>query len=162
LEKLSFSQNAWRWLWISVIIVVIDQLTKFAAVVTLTLNQPVKILPFLNITLMRNTGAAFSFLATHDWSSWLFGIFAVVISVCILVWLKRLPKNRIWLAVALTLILGGAIGNLIDRIHLGFVIDFIQLHYQNRFYWPAFNIADSAITVGAVMVALEVLFSKHH
>ncbi len=155
--------NALHWLWISVLVIIADQITKFFAVYYLPFSQPLMIFPFFNLMLLYNTGAAFSMLGhAGEWASWLFAGLAVLISILILLWLHRTPKANAWLGVALTLILGGAIGNLIDRISHGFVIDFIQLHLQ-QYYWPAFNIADSAICVGAVMVAIEVLFrhKKH-
>lgn len=150
-----------HWLWVSVLIIAFDQITKFLATTMLLFNQPVEILPIFNLTLMRNTGAAWSFLAEHNWAPWLFGGFAVIISIVILMWLSKLPRNNYWLGITLALILGGAVGNLIDRVHYGFVIDFIQVHYNN-WYFPAFNVADSAITVGAIMLALEMLFKKQN
>lgn len=159
MQKLSYKENAIRWVWLAILIVILDQVTKFIAVVSLTLNQPAPVLPFFNLTLMRNTGAAFSFMAQHPGSGILFSVLAIVISVFIILWLLRLPKNKTWLAIALALILGGAIGNLIDRAHNGFVIDFIQLYYH-QWYWPAFNIADSAITIGAIMLAIETFFGR--
>lgn len=150
--------NALSWVWISVLIIIVDQVTKFFAVYYLPFSKPLTVLPFFNLMLLYNTGAAFSMLGhAGEWASWLFAGLAVIISIVILSWLYRTPKANAFLGAALALILGGAIGNLIDRISHGFVIDFIQLHL-NQFYWPAFNIADSAICVGAVMVAIEILF----
>lgn len=161
-SKINLSQSALRWCWISVLIIILDQVTKFLAVALLPFDRAVPVLPFFNLALAHNMGAAFSLLGqAGGWTAWLFGGFAVVISVLIIIWLRRINKSQRWLAVALTLILGGALGNLIDRIHYGFVIDFIQLYYKN-WYWPAFNVADSAICVGAVMLAIEMLFSKSH
>jgi signal peptidase II len=126
----------------------------------LSFSEFVPVLPFLNLTLLHNTGAAFSFLGhSGQLGSLVFGGFAIVISVIIIIWLLRIPKNKYWLSVSLALILGGALGNLIDRIHHGYVIDFIYFYYHD-WYWPAFNIADSAICIGAIMLGVEVLFSK--
>lgn len=104
---------------------------------------------------------SFSFLADGaGWQRWLFALIAIVVSAVLVVWLKRLVRDDTWLAVALALVLGGALGNLYDRIVLGHVIDFILIHWQNRWYFPAFNVADSAITVGAIMLALDMFKSK--
>jgi signal peptidase II len=115
---------------------------------------------FFSWTLAYNSGAAFSFLAdSSGWQRWLFALIAVVVSTVLLVWLKRLGRNDTWLAIALALILGGALGNLYDRIAYGHVIDFILVHWEHRLF-PAFNVADSAICVGAVMLALDMFKSK--
>ncbi len=112
-------------------------------------------------TLAYNTGAAFSFLAGQSgWQRWLFALIAIVVSVVLVVWLKRLKPNETWLAIALALVLGGALGNLVDRVLFGHVIDFILVHWQNRWYFPAFNLADSAITVGAIMLVIDMFTSK--
>jgi len=115
----------------------------------------------LSWTLAYNTGAAFSFLAdSGGWQRWLFTLIAVVVSVVLVVWLKRLGRGDTWLAIALALVLGGAVGNLFDRVVLGHVVDFILVHWQDRWRFPAFNLADSAITVGAIMLALDMFKSK--
>jgi signal peptidase II len=115
------------------------------------------VLPILDITRMHNVGAAFSFLATASgWQRWLFISLAVIVSIGIVVWLYRMPRSHGLLACGLALVLGGAIGNVIDRIRLGAVIDFIHFHWD-RAYFPAFNIADSAITVGAACLILDAL-----
>jgi len=145
------------WLWLTVLAVVLDQVTKVAAENLLTYAQPVYILPVLDFTLLYNPGAAFSFLADQEgWQRWFFTAISAGVSLMLLVWLSKLPKGSIWLPVALTLILGGAVGNLIDRVLYGHVVDFISVHWNNS-YFPAFNIADSAITLGAIMMALDVL-----
>ena len=149
--------SRWCW-WLSGSVVVLDQVTKFLAETLLTFHQPVPVLSWFNLLLTYNTGAAFSFLAdAGGWQRWFFLGLGLLISIGLIVWLRRLQPTEKWLAVALALILGGAIGNLIDRAWLGQVIDFIQLYYQ-RWYWPAFNIADSAITVGAVLLVLDSLW----
>ena len=115
-----------------------------------------RILPVLDITCMHNVGAAFSFLASASgWQRWVFIALAVVVSIGITIWLLRLPRGtHALLAAGLALVLGGAIGNVIDRIRLGYVIDFIHFHWD-RAYFPAFNVADSAITVGAACLLLD-------
>lgn len=149
-----------KWLWVSLVVIVLDQATKFLASGMLILHDPVALLPFFNLTLMHNTGAAFSFLAgASGWQRWFFTVLAVIVSIVLVVWLRRLQPQEKWMAAALALVLGGAVGNLIDRLMYGYVVDFIQLYYKD-WYYPAFNIADSAITVGAVMLVIDTLRSK--
>ena len=148
----------WYW-WLSGSVIVLDQVTKFLAETLLTFHQPVPVLPSFNLLLTYNTGAAFSFLAgAGGWQRWFFLGLGLLVSIGLIVWLRRLKPTETRLATALALILGGAIGNLIDRAWLGQVIDFIQLYYQH-WYWPAFNLADSAITVGAALLVLDSLWS---
>lgn len=145
------------WLWLSLLAVVLDQATKQVAEYALIYAQPVPILPVLNFTLLYNPGAAFSFLADQSgWQRWFFTALSAGVSVMLVVWLTRLPKGQVWLPIALTLILGGAVGNLIDRAIYGHVIDFISVHWNQK-YFPAFNIADSAITLGAIMMVIDML-----
>ena len=144
-----------KWIWLAVVVVIFDQLTKYIASTSLELLQPVAVVPMFNWTLMHNPGAAFSFLASEDgWQRWFFAIIAVVVSAVIVLWIKRLQQHEKWQAVALALILGGAIGNVIDRIWLGYVVDFIDVYYEHM-HWPAFNIADSAITIGVVLIIID-------
>ena len=150
------------WLVLSVLVLVIDQVSKAHFEGALQMYQQIVVIPdYFSWTLAYNTGAAFSFLADGGgWQRWLFALIAVVVSAVLVVWLKRLGREDTWLAIALALVLGGALGNLYDRIALGHVIDFILVHWQNRWYFPAFNFADSAITVGAIMLALDMFKSK--
>jgi signal peptidase II len=150
------------WLVLSLLILVIDQVSKAHFEGSLEMFQQIVVIPdYFSWTLAYNTGAAFSFLADGGgWQRWLFALIAVVVSTVLVVWLKRLGRDDTWLAIALALVLGGALGNLYDRIALGHVIDFILVHWQNRWYFPAFNLADSAICVGAVMLALDMFKSK--
>lgn len=146
-----------KWIWLAVVVVILDQLTKYIASNSLVMFQPVAVMPMFNWTLMHNTGAAFSFLAdAGGWQRWFFAVIAVVVSVVIVLWIKRLEQHEKWQAIALALILGGALGNVIDRIWLGYVVDFIQVYYQ-QWYWPAFNIADSAIFIGVVMIIIDTI-----
>ncbi len=149
------------WLWVSVLVIAIDQATKHWFEANFSLYQKVEVIPdYFAWTLAYNTGAAFSFLADHDgWQRWFFAAIATAVSVVLVIWMKRLKASETWLAVALALVLGGALGNLYDRMVLGHVVDFILVHWQSRWYFPAFNIADSAITVGAVMLALDMFKS---
>jgi signal peptidase II len=137
-----------KWIWLAVVVVILDQLTKYIASTSLEMLQPVAVMPMFNWTLMHNTGAAFSFLAdAGGWQRWFFAIIALVVSIVIVLWIKRLEQHEKWQAIALALILGGAIGNVIDRIWLGYVVDFIQVYYQ--------HIADSAIFVGVAMIIID-------
>ncbi|MEQ8290336.1 MAG: signal peptidase II [Gammaproteobacteria bacterium] len=150
-----------KWLGISALIIILDQLTKWLAVQSLTLYQAVPVFPGFNLTLMHNTGAAFSFLSdAGGWQRWFFIVLAIGISIFIVFWLKSLDADKRWLPVALAFVLGGAIGNVIDRIYLGYVVDFIEVYYS-KYYWPAFNIADSAIFIGAIMLIIDAIWLNH-
>ena len=150
-----------KWLLLSAIVVALDLWTKALASEYLAMYQPLPVFAGFNLTLMHNEGAAFSFLSTAGgWQRWFLSVIAAVVSVVIVVWLVRLKPRQHWLALALALILGGALGNLWDRLTLGYVVDFIQVYYR-EWYWPAFNIADSAIFVGAVILVLDSLFGRH-
>ena len=149
--------RAAAWLLLSALIVLADQLSKGYIAQNFGEFEFIAVLPILDITRMHNVGAAFSFLATASgWQRWLFISLAVIVSIGIVVWLYRMPRSQGLLACGLALVLGGAIGNVIDRIRLGAVIDFIHFHWD-RAYFPAFNIADSAITVGAACLILDAL-----
>ncbi len=131
-----------------------DQITKLLALELLQPYTPVALLPVFNLTLAFNPGAAFSFLATADgWQRWLLSAVALAVSGYLVFWLRGLPANDRLQAIGLGLILGGAIGNLIDRLRLGEVIDFLDLHYAG-WHWPAFNLADSGITIGVLLVLI--------
>lgn len=148
-------KGALWWLWLSLIIILLDQVTKFLANTFLSFGVPVPIFPSFNFTLLHNTGAAFSLLAhAGGWQRWFLTLLAIIVSGIITFWLSQLKTSQYWLACALALILGGAIGNVVDRILYGYVIDFIDIYYQS-WHWPAFNVADSAISVGAVMLAID-------
>jgi len=143
------------WLGLAAVLVLLDYWTKHLATQNLTLYRPVPITSWLNLTLAHNEGAAFSLWADQGgWQRWFFSVVAVGISVVLLVWLWRLPDRSRLLPVAISLVLGGAIGNLIDRIRFGYVVDFIDLHYQGE-RWPAFNLADSVIVLGVILLLIE-------
>ena len=149
-----------KWLSISVLVILLDQITKYIANTGLVYAEAVPVVPSCNLTLLYNRGAAFSFLSdAAGWQRWFFVAISLGASVLLIVWLRKLKPQQWVLAVALSLVLGGAVGNLIDRLWLGYVIDFIQLYYKG-FYWPAFNVADSAISVGAVLLIWDALFAK--
>jgi signal peptidase II len=155
---------AWRgreavWWAVAAVVVIADHATKWIAGELMSSRPPVVVTPFFNFVLAHNTGAAFSFLAEGSgWQRWLFAGIAVLAAALISVLIRRHAGQRLFCA-GLALILGGAIGNLIDRLARGYVIDFLQLH-AGGWYWPAFNMADSAITVGAALVVLDSLRSK--
>ncbi|CAH0993202.1 Lipoprotein signal peptidase [Sinobacterium norvegicum] len=145
----------WFWFALAAIVIILDQYSKFLASTELAYLRPVEITSWFNLMLAHNEGAAFSFLSdAGGWQRWFFTAIAAIVSVVIAVWLFRLPAQQTWLACSLALILGGAIGNLIDRAMLGYVVDFISVHYGGR-YFPAFNIADSGICVGAAMLIID-------
>jgi signal peptidase II len=151
-----------RWLWLSVAVVVLDQLTKLAAVKFLVYHAEVNLLPFLNLTLTYNTGAAFGFLSgASGWQNIFFIAIALIAGAVIFLMLRRLAAGEHWQAVALTLILGGATGNLLDRLIYGHVVDFMDLYISSWHFWT-FNIADAAISVGAAVLILEAFFLKKH
>ena len=146
-----------KWLWLSALAVVLDQISKQIANTQLMLHNSVAIFPGFNFTLIYNQGAAFSFLSNAGgWQRWFFTTLSIVISGVLFVWLKKLDHSKHLLAASLAFILGGAIGNLIDRVIYGHVIDFIDVYYKN-YHWPAFNLADSAITLGACLLILDML-----
>ena len=143
------------WLTLAAILVLLDFWTKHLASQNLTLYRPVEITGWLNLTLAHNEGAAFSFLAgAGGWQRWFFSAVAVIISLVLMIWLWRLPNRSRLLPVAISLVLGGAIGNLIDRIRYGYVVDFIDVHYGG-WHWPAFNVADSVIVIGVILLLVE-------
>jgi signal peptidase II len=145
------------WYLLAAAVVALDQWTKALALRLLEHGEPVSVTGFFNLTLLYNRGAAFSLLSdAGGWQHWLFSGIALLVAALISVWLYRLPARARLEPLALALVLGGALGNLIDRLRFGHVVDFIQLHYR-ELYWPAFNLADSAITLGAGLLILLVL-----
>jgi len=149
------NRNAIIWLAVSAVIVVLDLWTKQIATASLELYRPVEVTSWLNMTLAHNYGAAFSFLSdAGGWQRWFFTILASIVTVVLFVWLLRLPKEEKLTGLSLGLVIGGAIGNLVDRINNGYVVDFIDV-YARGWHWPAFNIADSAITCGVVLLLID-------
>lgn len=150
-----------KWSWITMLVIIIDQITKLFADNLLQFHQPLEIIPMFNFTLMYNPGAAFSFLANAGgWQRWFFLVLTSAVSIFIFLWIRKLKSHQILQYTALALILGGAIGNLIDRAIYGHVIDFLDVYYQQH-HWPAFNIADSAISIGAVLLIFDTLKNPH-
>ncbi len=138
-----FRETGLRFLWISAIAFILDQWSKYTVIDSMSLYQSIQVLPFFNFTYVHNYGAAFSFLES-----------AVVVSVVILWWLKQSPRSQKMLPIAFSFILGGALGNVYDRLVHGYVIDFLDF-YVNNYHWPAFNIADSAIFIGAALLIID-------
>lgn len=145
------------WLGLTVVVILLDQLTKHLIVGRFELYERLEVLPFFNLTLAYNSGAAFSFLAdAGGWQRWFFTLVALVAAVLIFSWLLRLRGGERMQGAALALILAGALGNLYDRVVLGHVVDFLDF-YWGDYHFPAFNIADAAITVGAGLIILDML-----
>lgn len=143
------------WLWVTVVLLVLDQVTKYVVSTQMQLYQSIELLPVFNFTYVHNYGAAFSFLSeAGGWQRWFFSIIAISISVLLTYWLKKLPAKNLVLCGAYSLVLAGALGNLYDRLTYGYVIDFIHVYYDT-WDFPAFNIADSAICIGAGLLLLD-------
>ena len=149
------------WAGLALLAILADQLTKLWVVNSLQLHESREWLPVLSILRAHNTGAAFSMLSgAGGWQRWLFTGIALVVSVVILTWLRRLDgAQQRMLSISLALILGGALGNVVDRLRHGFVVDFVAVHWQEH-YFPAFNVADSCITVGALLLLLDALLDS--
>ncbi|MFP4648122.1 MAG: signal peptidase II [Halorhodospira sp.] len=149
----------WRWLLLAVAIAGLDQVTKLWAESALHAYDSVELLPVLSLTLGYNTGAAFSLLGeAAGWQRWVLAAVALGVSLYLIYWLRQLGTGYPRLSLGLALILAGALGNLIDRLRLGYVVDFIHLHYAG-FHWPLFNVADIGITLGAALVIAIFLFA---
>ncbi len=147
-----------RWLWLAVAIILADQVTKTLIVRNFELYEILDWWPILEITRLHNTGAAFSLLAgASGWQRWFFVGLATVVSCGIIYWLWRMPRNApVWLPAGLALVMGGALGNVVDRLLHGHVVDFLHFHWEG-WYFPAFNLADTAITIGAGLLILDAL-----
>ena len=143
------------WLWLSLVVVILDQVSKQLVESSLMVFEILPIIPFVNLTLAYNEGAAFSFLADQGgWQRWLFVLLAIGVTTVLIVWLGRLKSGDRLVAVALGLIIGGASGNLIDRLLFGHVIDFVDIYYRD-WHWPAFNLADSSIFLGVSLMLID-------
>ncbi len=153
--KTLFSNSGLRWIWLAVIMLIVDQVSKQMVVAMMDYRESIAVIPFFNLTYVHNPGAAFSFLADQGgWQRWFFSGIAFVVSIVLVVWMAKTPKKDTFISIAFALILSGAIGNLIDRFMFGYVIDFLDFYVGDK-HWPAFNIADSAIFIGAAMMLLE-------
>ncbi|MCL1120760.1 signal peptidase II [Shewanella seohaensis] len=157
---LTWKDSGLRWYWVVVLVFLADQLSKQWILANFDLFESVKLLPFFNFTYVRNYGAAFSFLSeAGGWQRWLFTLVAVGFSTLLTVWLRKQSASLWKLNLAYTLVIGGALGNLIDRLMHGFVVDFIDF-YWGKSHYPAFNIADSAIFIGAVLIIWDSFFNS--
>lgn len=155
-----FKETGWRWWWLVLLVLVADQLSKVWVIQNFSLGESVSLLPVFNFTYARNYGAAFSFLGdAGGWQRWFFTLIAVVVSIVLAIWLSRLAKTQLKLSLALSLIISGAIGNLIDRSLYGYVVDFLHVFYQS-WHYPIFNIADCAISIGAVLLIWDSFSSE--
>ena len=145
-----------HWLWLSLVVLVLDQLSKYTIVDNFYLYERVSVIPsFFSLTLAYNTGAAFSFLSNQGgWQRWFLSSVAAIVSIFLVSWLRRMEKGEGWQACSMALILGGALGNLYDRVVHGYVVDFLLVYYKN-WHFPSFNLADVTITVGAAMLILD-------
>lgn len=151
-----------KYLWITLLVIVLDQISKQLAEYYLVFHVPVPVIPLFNLTLSYNTGAAFSFLSeAGGWQRWFFIAMALIVSTAIVIWMRKLSPQDKWVAIALGMVLGGALGNVIDRILFGHVIDFLHVYYQ-QWSWPIFNIADSAIFVGVAILLIDSFFGSGH
>ena len=150
-----------RWLWLSLFVLLLDQSSKQLAEASLQLHERIPLLPFFDLTLAYNEGAAFSFLSDQGgWQRWLFSGLALLVTLVLVEWMRRLRGDERLLALSLALIVGGALGNLVDRMLWGHVIDFLDLYY-GQWHWPAFNLADSAIVLGVSLFILDTLRQRH-
>lgn len=150
----------WPWFILSILVIICDQVSKYWVGILLTPYKPMPIMPMLNFTLAFNTGAAFSFLSgAGDWHRWFFAGFSFLMSVILVIWLLRIPSQARFQAAGISLILGGALGNLIDRGLHGYVIDFIDVYYKH-YHFATFNLADSAICIGAAILVLDLLIRR--
>lgn len=152
---ISWKDSGLRWYWIAALVFMADQLSKLWVLSNFKLGESIQILPIFNFTYVRNYGAAFNFLSdAGGWQRWLFTFIAIGFSLLLSVWLRQ-QSHKMWrLNLSYTLVIGGALGNLIDRLQHGYVVDFLHLYWNNSHY-PAFNIADSAICVGAALIIID-------
>ncbi|XPF96078.1 signal peptidase II [Colwellia sp. RE-S-Sl-9] len=143
------------WLWLTLLCLVVDQITKHQVVGSMELYESIQVLSFFSITYVHNLGAAFSFLADQGgWQRWFFTAIAAIASIVFIIWLAKTPKDKKLLSIAFALLLSGALGNLIDRVLFGYVIDFLDFYIGNN-HWPAFNVADSMIFIGAALMIFD-------
>ncbi len=149
-----------KYLWLSSLVIVLDQVSKWMISSSFSLHETLAVMPYFNLTLAHNTGAAFSFLAqAGGWQRWFFVGLTTIISIALFIWLKKLSSQAKLEAISISLILGGAIGNVIDRIYFGYVVDFLDFYYGTA-HFAAFNIADSAICIGAGLLIIDSFISK--
>lgn len=153
---LALNAGASNWMWLTLLVIAVDQWTKRLIVDRFEPYEELILLPMLDIVRWHNEGAAWSFLSdAGGWQRWFFTVLGIGVSLGILIWLRQLPaKGQGRVAAGLALVMAGALGNVIDRVHLGYVVDFVKVHY-GTWVFPAFNVADSAITIGAGLMILD-------
>src|SRR5688572_20675940 len=164
LSKVWFTptRGASNWLWLSFFVVILDQATKALVIGTVKTQDAIALLPILDIVYLENTGAAFSILAqASGWQRWFFILLALGVSLALMIWLRRIRADQTLLAVGLSLVLGGALGNVIDRVMHGYVVDFIYFNWRS-WDFPAFNVADTAISIGAGCLLLDAFLERGH
>lgn len=160
-DMVNKNKRAWIWLWLSVFVIILDQFTKYIVVRHLSFGEPYVLLPFFNFNLNFNPGAAFSFLSqSSGWQIYLFSLISLVVIIFLLFWLAGIKRSNYLMAAGICLIIGGAVGNLIDRIRFKFVIDFLDFHIKT-WHFDTFNVADSAICIGAFLIILHLLFTTN-
>ena len=153
--KLTFKESGLIWLWLTVVFLILDQVTKQWVAQTFDYRETLAVMPYFNLTYVHNPGAAFSFLADQPgWQRWFFTAIATIACIVFVVWLSKTPKENKILSVGFALMLSGALGNLIDRVLFGYVIDFLDFYVGNA-HWPAFNVADSVILIGAALMIID-------
>jgi signal peptidase II len=156
------TRGASNWLWLSFFVVLLDQATKALVIGTVKAQDAIALLPILDIVYLENTGAAFSIFAqASGWQRWFFIVLALGVSFMLMIWLRRIRADQTILAIGLSLVLGGALGNVIDRVMHGYVVDFIYFHWRT-WYFPAFNVADTAISIGAGCLLLDAFLESGH
>lgn len=156
------TRGASNWLWLSFFVVLLDQATKALVIGTLKAQDSMELLPILDLVYMENTGAAFSILAqASGWQRWFFIALALGVSLMLMLWLRRIRSEQTLLAIGLSLVLGGALGNVIDRVAHGYVVDFIYFNWRT-WDFPAFNVADTAISIGAACLLLDAFRESRH
>ena len=156
------SKTGLSWIWVGMLVIVLDQLSKFWIATRFDLHESYTLLPFFGLYLAHNSGAAFSLM--HDspeLAKIVFSSVAGAVTLGLTIWLYYIPARLRWTAISIALILGGAVGNLIDRVRFGFVVDFFDL-FVGAWHWPIFNVADIAIDVGAAMMIIEIIFFNKH
>ncbi len=161
-KALTLKESGVRWLWLALIIFVADIAIKLVVMNTMGYgwNNRIEILPFFNLLYVHNYGAAFSFLSDQaGWQRWLFTGIAFVVTAMLTYWMSKLPAKEKWNNIAYAMIIGGAIGNVFDRVVHGFVVDYLDF-YWGTYHWPAFNLADTTICIGAAMIILDGFISK--
>ncbi|GAB2637222.1 signal peptidase II [Vibrio panuliri] len=161
-KALTLKESGVRWLLLAVVIFIADIAIKLFVMQNMRLGQSIDVLPFFNITYAHNYGAAFSFLSDQaGWQRWLFTGIAFVVTAMLTYWMSKLPAKEKWNNIAYAMIIGGAIGNVFDRVVHGFVVDYLHL-YIDQYHWPIFNLADTTICIGAAMIILDGFLSKEN